>query len=90
MEAAIIDLGPMCLLGRCIVECSKLEGDWKVSDIEGIGAFLKRNWSQMAITGQNQFKMALEGVIHPDFLTSEHNLSNGLSKRELRLLLKLV
>ena len=37
-EAAIIDLGPM-FFGRCIVECSKLEGDWKVSDIEGIGAF---------------------------------------------------
>lgn len=37
-DAAIIDLGPM-FFGRCIVECSKLEGDWRVSDIEGLGAF---------------------------------------------------
>ena len=37
-EAAMIDLGPM-FFGRCVVECSRLEGDWKVSDIEGIGAF---------------------------------------------------
>lgn len=37
-DAAMLDLGPM-YFGRCVVECSRLEGDWKVSDIEGIGAF---------------------------------------------------
>lgn len=37
-EAAMIDLGPM-YFGRCVVECSKLDGDWKVSDIQGLGAF---------------------------------------------------
>jgi len=35
---AILDLGPM-YYGECVFQCSQLQGDWKVADIEGIGKF---------------------------------------------------
>ena len=35
---AIIDFGVM-YFGECIVQCSQLQGNWKVSDIEGIGKY---------------------------------------------------
>ena len=35
---AVLDLGAM-YYGECVFQCSQLQGDWKVADIEGIGKF---------------------------------------------------
>lgn len=35
---AMLDLGIM-YYGECVFQCSQLQGDWKVADIEGIGKF---------------------------------------------------
>ncbi len=52
---AILDLGIM-YYGECVFQCSQLQGDWKVADIEGIGQFrddLQNNmyWNDLTPNG---------------------------------------